>query len=78
MSHKYAIQLLCEIAEVSRAGYYKWKATEKACKVSAAQDADLKEHTLAIHRLHPYYGYQRMRKALRREGLGVNAMKFDA
>jgi len=75
MSDKYTIAMLCEIAEVSRAGYYKWKATEKARKARAERDADLKEHMLAIHRLHPYFGYKRMRTALRKEGLNVNSKK---
>lgn len=75
MSRKYAVVMLCEIAEVSRAGYYKWKATEKVRKVRVEQDADLKEHILAIHRIRPYFGYKRMRTALRKEGLQVNTKK---
>lgn len=43
MSHRYAIVMLYEIAEVLQAGYYKWKAMEKARKSLAEQDADLKE-----------------------------------
>jgi len=32
----------------------------------------MKEHILAIHRTHPYYGYKRMTRALAREGILVN------
>ncbi|MGF9819726.1 IS3 family transposase [Brevibacillus agri] len=75
MSHRYAIIMLCEIAEVSRAGFYKWKATETARRLRAEQDADLKEHILSIHRLRPYFGYKRMHTALRKEGRNVNSKK---
>jgi putative transposase len=75
MSCTYAIITLCEIAEVSRAGYYKWKSSEQLRRVRAEQDANLKEHILAIHRFHPYYGYKRMRTALRKEGVNVNTKK---
>lgn len=33
---------------------------------------ELKGHILTIHHQHPYYGYKRMRTALRREGIMVN------
>lgn len=38
-------------------------------------DTILKDHILAIHRLRPYFGYYRMRTALRKEGLIVNHKK---
>jgi len=71
----YSVVMLCEIAEVSRAGYYKWKASLSAREQRKERDADLKEHILAIHRLRPYFGYIRMCTALRREGLLVNRKK---
>ncbi|GFN33850.1 hypothetical protein PCURB6_41100 [Paenibacillus curdlanolyticus] len=61
MIQQYSVVMLCKIAEVSRAGYYKWKSDEKAREARMEQDADLKEHILAIHRVRPYFGYKRMR-----------------
>ncbi|VTR62826.1 transposase [Actinobacillus pleuropneumoniae] len=36
---------------------------------------ELESHLLAIHRMHPYFGYLRMTVALRREGIRVNHKK---
>jgi putative transposase len=63
---------LVEIAEVSRAGYYKWRSTESKRKTRQQRDQILKEHLLAIHRSRPFYGYPRMQVALRKEGFHVN------
>jgi putative transposase len=75
MKEKYSLVELCNIADVSRAGYYKWKSAVEARKARVEQDADLKEHILAIHRLRPYFGYIRMQIALGKEGLVVNHKK---
>lgn len=71
----YSVVMLCKIAEVSRAGYYKWKTALNNQQQRRERDADLKEHILAIHRLRPYFGYIRMCTALRKEGLLVNHKK---
>jgi putative transposase len=63
---------LVEIAEVSRAGYYKWRSTESKRKTRQQRDQILKEYLLAIHRSRPFYGYSRMQVALRKEGFHVN------
>jgi transposase InsO family protein len=70
-----SIAQLCEIAEVSRSGYYKWQVGKENRMNAQDQDATLKEHILAIHRLRPYFGYIRMRTALKREGIVVNHKK---
>ncbi|EST53006.1 integrase [Brevibacillus panacihumi W25] len=75
MKKKYPIVMLCKIAEISRAGYYKWKTTVGNREARIEQDTDLKEHILAINRLRPYFGYKRMRTALRKEGLHINHKK---
>jgi putative transposase len=75
MKVRYSIAQLCKIAEVSRAGYYKWSATLEQRQKRMDQDADIKDHILAIHQLRPHYGYIRMRTALRKEGLMVNHKK---
>ncbi|WP_435303371.1 IS3 family transposase [Paenibacillus amylolyticus] len=66
---------LCKIAEISRAGYYKWKKNIVLREKRADRDTDLKAHILGIHRLRPYFGYKRMRTALGKEGLVVNHKK---
>lgn len=75
MSAALPVVLLCKIAEVSRAGYYKWLASHETRRARLDKDAGLKEHILAIHRVRPYYGYFRMRTALRKEGLIINHKK---
>lgn len=75
MIANHSVVMLCKIAEVSRAGYYKWKAALDNQQQRRERDADLKEHILAIHRLRPYFGYIRMCTALRKEGLFVNRKK---
>lgn len=66
---------LCRIAEISRAGYYKWRRTLASRMKRADRDAVLKSHILGIHRIRPYFGYKRMRTALGKEGLVVNHKK---
>lgn len=68
----HSLAQLLQIAQVSRSGYYKWKKTRSLAEERRSKDAWIQEHILAIHRLHPYYGYIRMTTALRREGMVVN------
>ncbi|OAB41627.1 hypothetical protein [Paenibacillus glacialis] len=56
MKHNYSIVMLCEIAEVSRAGFNKWKANIDSRKARREKDSQLKDHILAIHRLRPFFG----------------------
>ncbi|WP_152397090.1 IS3 family transposase [Paenibacillus guangzhouensis] len=74
MKTDFPIKLLCKIAEVSRSGYYKWLATYESRKTRMDENTVIKD-ILAIHRIRPYYGYFRMRTALRKEGLYVNHKK---
>lgn len=73
MSSDYSISLLCSLAEVSRSGFYKWKKEQGNRK--ADNDSSIKEHILSIHRQYPYFGYQRVKAALRREGIIANHKK---
>jgi len=75
MSGQYPVVLLCRISEVPRATYYKWRKNALLREARQVKDADLKEHILATHRLHPDFGYKRMRTALRKEGFLVNHKK---
>lgn len=66
---------LCKIAEISRAGDYKWKKNAVLREKRADCDADLKVHILGIHRLRLYFGYKRMRTALGKEGVDRESQK---
>ncbi len=74
MASDYSISLLCSLAEVSRSGFYKWKKEQGNRK--ADNDFPIKEHILSIHKQYPYFGYQRMKTALRRKGLIMNHKKI--
>lgn len=63
---------LVKVGEVSRAGYYKWRKTQSKRSLRLEKNQWIKEHILAIHKIHPYYGYKRMTRALFREGIVVN------
>lgn len=66
---------LLKLAAVSRSGYYKWRKSLHAAKERRQKQHELESHLLAIHRMHPYFGYLRMTIALRREGIRVNHKK---
>ena len=66
-----AIQRLCGLGGVSRAGYYRRLAPQR----SAREDADLRDliHRVALADRH--YGYRRVTHQLRRQGLIINAKR---
>ncbi|WP_407673321.1 IS3 family transposase [Paenibacillus silvisoli] len=64
--------LLFELAEVSRAGYYKWLKSVHVKPQKQEDELLLKEHIMAIHRQRPYLGYFRVATRLRKEGFVVN------
>lgn len=66
------LKWLLKIGEVSKAGYYKWRKSRSIRKVKVDEELLLKEHILAIYKIHPYFGYKRMTKALKREGILIN------
>jgi putative transposase len=68
----YPLPLLLELADVSRAGYYKWRKTMTTPTKRHENEQLLKEHIMAIHRMRPYLGYLRVTSRLRREGIVVN------
>lgn len=69
---KHPLTWLLKIGEVSKAGYYKWRHTHSKRAIRDKDDLLLKEHIIAIHKIHPYYGYKRITRALCREGIKVN------
>ncbi|WP_429898917.1 IS3 family transposase [Gottfriedia sp. S16(2024)] len=66
------LKWLLKIGEVSKAGFYKWRKSLSKRSVKVDEELLLKEHILAIYKIHPYFGYKRMTKALKREGILVN------
>src|SRR5690606_21775474 len=72
LRRKYPLAWLFRIGEVSKAGYYKWRGTRSTRTIRMEEDILLKEHILAIHKLHPYFGYKRVTRALSREGIVIN------
>ncbi|MFD5854345.1 IS3 family transposase [Cytobacillus pseudoceanisediminis] len=72
LREKYPLAWLLKIGEVSKAGYYKWRNTNSIRRIRFEENMLIKEHILAIHKMHPYYGYKRMTRALSREGIVAN------
>ncbi|WP_141692538.1 IS3 family transposase [Paenibacillus pectinilyticus] len=71
----HGITSLLAIAGIARASYYKWRATQPQRKARNDLDHELKEHMMAIHFAHPYFGYPRMVDALAEVGYLVNHKK---
>lgn len=73
LRNKFSISLLCDIAIVSRSGYYKWCTREKQDK-----DAFFIKKILHVYKKSKnVYGYRRIKVALKREfGLIVNTKKI--
>ena len=73
LRNKFSISLLCDIAIVSRSGYYKWCSREKQDK-----DAFFIKKILHVYKKSKnVYGYRRIKVALKREfGLIVNTKKI--
>ncbi|WP_259596692.1 IS3 family transposase [Candidatus Berkiella cookevillensis] len=73
--HHYDVVLLCECMQVSRSGYYAWKnrPVEPECN-----DTFIKERMNAIFLLSRCcYGFRRMQKALKNEGIDCNHKKVS-
>lgn len=63
-----ALQRLCELGQVSRAGFYRWQQMPPAID----DDLDLRDEMQRIAVEFPYYGWRRMQKELRDRGWVVN------
>ncbi|WP_412734054.1 IS3 family transposase [Halalkalibacterium halodurans] len=72
LRRKHPLMWLLKIGEVSKAGYYKWRNSRSKQAIRREEDILLKEHILALHKRHPYFGYKRMTRALSREGMVIN------
>ena len=70
---KYDIKTLCEAAEVSRSGYYRWR--EKSLKQSSRSldDAQVLDQIKAVHiQSCETYGYRRITRVLQNCGIRIN------
>ncbi|MGP0587995.1 IS3 family transposase, partial [Paenibacillus timonensis] len=71
----HGVTRLLAIAGLPRANYYKWRGTRSQRTEAHAQEHAIKEHMVAIHLAHPYFGYPRMQTALWEAGYLVNHKK---
>ena len=58
------VQRLCELGQVSRAGFYRWQQVPP----SIDHDLDLRDEMQQIAVGFPYYGWRRMQEASRNYG----------
>ena len=63
-----ALQRLCELGQVSRAGFYRWQHVPPAID----HDVDLRDEMQRIAVEFPYYGWRRMKMELKDRGWVVN------
>lgn len=67
MREKYSVSLLCKLLDISRSGYYRWKANQNI-KNRYEKDRDLLTELLQeAHRKHPSYGYHRLAISVAKE-----------
>lgn len=71
----HGVTRLLAIAGLPRASYYKWRSTRHLRNEVHRRDHEIKEHMVAIHLVHPQFGYPRMRTALWEAGYLVNHKK---
>ncbi len=68
MADRYPIQLLCKIADVSRAGYYKWVKRQESPSEKDLKDNQVKKKIMECHeKINRIYGYRRVMVWLQRE-----------
>lgn len=62
------LRRLCELAQVSRAGFYRWRQAV----TPVADDMELRDDIQRVALEFPYYGWRRVTAELRRRGWTVN------
>lgn len=70
----YSIELLCELAEVSKSGYYKWLKRQESPTEKQSEDEEIKAKIMECHeKLKGIYGYRRVKIWLKRtNGIHIN------
>ncbi|WP_242068006.1 IS3 family transposase, partial [Priestia endophytica] len=67
LTHQYPVQLLCDLARVSRSGYYKWIKRQTSPSPKQLEDQNIQEKIRECHtRMKGIYGYRRVLIWLRR------------
>jgi transposase InsO family protein len=66
------VQRLCVLAQVSRAGYYRWRHAGSRLGMPADADIDLRDEIQKIALDWPCYGWRRITAELHRRGWTVN------
>jgi putative transposase len=66
---KLSVERMCMLAEVSRAGFYRWLEEKEPAVEEIAIRAAIQEIAVEHHR---HYGYRRITAALRHRGMAVN------
>ena len=67
MSKEIPIKVLCEMLNVNRSGYYKWKARQGTLNQYEQDRKDLTELLKEAHLKHKTYGYHRLADLIRKE-----------
>ncbi|MGI8329972.1 IS3 family transposase [Actinomadura scrupuli] len=74
----YGVKRLCQIMNISRSGFYRWRQAAPARVAQAAQDAGLVERIRTIHaESGRAYGSPRVHAELRAAGLPVNRKRVE-
>jgi len=72
----YPVEVLCEVLEVSRSGFYAWKKRPPSLRAKA--DAQLAVEIAATHaKSRSRYGSPRVHQALRRKGIKVGKKRVE-
>ncbi|WP_316572955.1 IS3 family transposase [Neobacillus sp. YIM B06451] len=76
---RYSIELLCELAEVSRGGYYKWIKRQETPSAKRLEDEKIKEKIMECHKKYKgIYGYRRIQTWLKKTyGLHINHKRIQ-
>ena len=74
----FPVKWLCQILEVSRSGFYRWRARAPGCAAPAHSHQELAERIRAIHAdSDGSYGAPRVTAELRDAGIEVNHMRVE-
>lgn len=60
MKDRYSVKMLCQLLDVSRSGYYKWKSRKGKLNSYEKDRLILTELLQETHQKHPSYGYHRL------------------
>ncbi|MCY7784987.1 MULTISPECIES: IS3 family transposase [unclassified Bacillus (in: firmicutes)] len=75
----YSLQLLCQVAGVSKSGYYKWLRKQKSPSEKQIEDESVKKKIMECHqKLRGIYGYRRIQVWLEKMyGLHINHKRIQ-